>query len=116
VSLSLRIEKKEEVLCLFLQGELDHHSAEKVRAAVDEALASMKIRHLVLDLSGLEFMDSSGLGVILGRYKLIQQRNGKMFVCSIAPSIYRLFQMSGIFKIIHCLPDLEEALDQLGVA
>ena len=46
-------------------------------------------------------MDSSGLGVILGRYKQIKQVNGEMVVCAISPSVQRLFDMSGLFKIIR---------------
>jgi stage II sporulation protein AA (anti-sigma F factor antagonist) len=61
-------------------------------------------------------MDSSGLGVILGRYKQITARGGDMIVCSINPVIYRLFELSGMFKIIKVKDSEEEALHILGVA
>ena len=61
-------------------------------------------------------MDSSGLGVILGRYKRIKQLNGSMVICAISPSIYRLFELSGLFKILQIVDSEEQALKTLGVA
>lgn len=61
-------------------------------------------------------MDSSGLGVILGRYKQIKSQNGEMVVCAISPAVKRLFEMSGLFKIIKLEEDEELALQALGVA
>ena len=61
-------------------------------------------------------MDSSGLGVILGRYKQIKAMGGEMVVCAISPAVKRLFDMSGLFKIIRFEPNEENALQKLGVA
>lgn len=57
------------------------------------------ILHLVLNLEKLTFMDSSGLGVILGRYKQIKLKKGEMVVCSISPPVKRLFELSGLLKL-----------------
>ena len=75
-----------------------------------------EIRHIILNLEHLSFMDSSGLGVILGRYKQIKQLNGEMVVCAISPPIQRLFDLSGLFKIITLEPTEEYALQRLGDA
>ena len=80
------------------------------------AIESHDIRHIVLNLEHVSFMDSSGLGVILGRYKQIKQVNGEMVVCAISPPIQRLFDLSGLFKIIRLEPTEENALQRLGVA
>lgn len=61
-------------------------------------------------------MDSSGLGVILGRYKQIKQKNGEMIVCAISPAVKRLFELSGLFKIIRLDESEQYALHRLGVA
>ncbi len=61
-------------------------------------------------------MDSSGLGVVLGRYKEIKQLGGEMVVCSISPAVKRLFEMSGLFKIVRLESDESFALLTLGVA
>ena len=86
MSLSLQMDSDRQVLIVRLAGELDHHHAEKVRASIEAELEKGEFRHLVLNLARLEFMDSSGLGVILGRYKKVSQLGGKMILCSIQPS------------------------------
>lgn len=116
MSLRIEMETKHEVLVVRLQGELDHHTAEDLRTKVDEVLRSSQVRHVILSLADLTFMDSSGIGVILGRYKQIQGRSGEMVVCSINPTIYRIFEMSGLFKVIKFRENETEALHVLGVA
>lgn len=74
MSLLIDLEVKQKVLCIRLSGELDHHSAESLRENVNQAIENYQIQHLVLNLEQLTFMDSSGLGVILGRYKQIKQK------------------------------------------
>lgn len=116
VSLLIDLEVKQEVLCIRLSGELDHHSAEMLRNKVTEAIEKHNIIHLVLNLKNLSFMDSSGLGVILGRYKQIKLKKGEMVVCAISPPVQRLFEMSGLFKIISLESSEQFALERLGVA
>ncbi|HET7521689.1 MAG TPA: anti-sigma F factor antagonist, partial [Bacillales bacterium] len=101
MSLGIDLEIKDSVLCIRLEGELDHHTSAELREQVEAALDQGDIRHIVLNLEQLKFMDSSGLGVILGRYKRIKNIGGEMVVCAISPSIKRLFEMSGMFKIIR---------------
>ncbi|CAM5792259.1 MULTISPECIES: anti-sigma F factor antagonist [Brevibacillus] len=116
MSLRIIMETKQDVLVVRLQGELDHHTAEELRGKVDDLLRQSSIRHIVLSLAELSFMDSSGIGVILGRYKQISARSGEMVVCSINPTIYRIFEMSGLFKVIKFRENEAEALHVLGVA
>ena len=61
-----------------LTGELDHHSAKKVRDTLDELIEYESISQLTLEMSGVSFMDSTGIGVILGRFKKINERGGTM--------------------------------------
>jgi stage II sporulation protein AA (anti-sigma F factor antagonist) len=116
VSLNIDIEIKQDVLCIRLSGELDHHTADELREKATNAIERNDIRHIVLNLEDLSFMDSSGLGVIIGRYKQIKQVHGEMVVCAISPAIQRLFDMSGLFKILKLEPTEEFALQRLGVA
>src|SRR5690625_139431 len=104
MSLDAKFTIKEEVLVVRLAGELDHHESEILREKWQDQMYKNPIRHVILNLEDVTFMDSSGLGVILGRYKEVLQLGGRMIVCSISTSIKRLFEMSGLFKII----DLEE--------
>jgi len=107
---------KEDVLIVRLAGELDHHEAEILREQWQDKMYKNPIKHVILNLEEVTFMDSSGLGVILGRYKEVLQLGGEMVVCSITPSIERLFDMSGLFKIIRLEENEEFALSTLGVA
>ncbi|MGO0690157.1 anti-sigma F factor antagonist [Bacillus paralicheniformis] len=116
MSLGIDIHVKESVLCIRLTGELDHHTAETLRKQVSDHLEQSGIRHIVMNLADLSFMDSSGLGIVLGRYKEIKQLGGEMIVCAISPAVKRLFDMSGLFKIIRLEQSEQRALETLGVA
>ncbi|WP_062046521.1 anti-sigma F factor antagonist [Bacillus sp. JCM 19034] len=115
MSLQISVEEKGAVLLVRLIGELDHHTAEELRAQVEERL-KRDVKHIVLNLEQLSFMDSSGLGVILGRYKQVKAIGGEMVVCAISPAVKRLFELSGLFKIIRLEENEEYALQKLGVA
>lgn len=116
MGLTIDLEVKFDVLCIRLEGELDHHTADELRTKVNKLMEEELIRHILLNLGGLTFMDSSGLGVILGRYKKIAAAGGEMVVCSISPPVRRLFELSGLFKIIRLETDESYALRTLGVA
>jgi len=107
---------KEDVLIVRLSGELDHHEAELLRNEWKNRMYKSPIKHVILNLSAVTFMDSSGLGVILGRYKEVLQIGGEMVVCSLTPPVERLFDMSGLFKIVRLEENEEYALLTLGVA
>ncbi len=115
--LSLKTEILGSVLIIRLKGELDHHTATQLRNLFDKVTNEQKdINHLILNFRDLTFMDSSGLGVILGRYKDIERRKGKMAVCSPNPIINRILEMAGLYKIVSIAATEKEALIELGVA
>ena len=86
-----------------LRGELDHSVAAGVRAELDELILDPGVRRLVFDLNGLEFMDSSGIGLIIGRYKLMARRGGSVAVRSPGRRVDRIFQMSGLYQLVERL-------------
>lgn len=116
MGLQLQVKHARDVLIIRLAGELDHHTAEQVRSTIESELEKGIYSHLVLNLAGLDFMDSSGLGVILGRYKQITGLGGKMTLCSMQPSVYRLMEMSGLFRILSTYDDEQSAISACGVA
>ncbi len=97
-----------ERLIVRLAGELDHYCAQSVRRELDSLIADRSIRWLVLDFSHLQFMDSSGIGVILGRYRQLRDRGGQVGVIHMNPHIARIFHMSGMDRVIRQL-DRQEA-------
>lgn len=116
MSLIIDLERKGTVLLVRLVGELDHHAAEQLRTKVEKEFENGELKHIVLNLEHLSFMDSSGLGVILGRYKQVKNVGGEMVVCAISPAVKRLFDMSGLFKIVRLEESEQFALEKLGVA
>ena len=87
-------------LVIGLVGELDEHSAAFVRKIMDDALESENFGNAIMDLSRLSFMDSTGIGVVIGRYKLMRKRNKKLFVRNPSPTVDKIFKMSGLYEII----------------
>jgi stage II sporulation protein AA (anti-sigma F factor antagonist) len=109
------MEHYRNVLIVRLKGELDHHTADGLKQRLEDALLRGRATHVVLNLSELAFMDSSGLGVILGRYKTVTARGGKLIVCGVGPAVRRLFELSGLFKIVEECENEHEALGSLEV-
>jgi stage II sporulation protein AA (anti-sigma F factor antagonist) len=115
MSLQIEMEHHRKALIVRLKGELDHHTAEAVKAQMESAITKGEINHIVLSMKDLTFMDSSGIGVIIGRYKQITSKGGKMIVCDVNPAVYRLFELSGMFKILTFHENERLALSSLGV-
>lgn len=83
-----------------IAGELDHCAAPQIRRMLDEVLADENITHLTLDLENLTFMDSSGIGVLLGRLRTLQSRGGSLGVKNMQPPVEKLFRLSGLQRVI----------------
>jgi stage II sporulation protein AA (anti-sigma F factor antagonist) len=109
----LKFKKEEEKLVVFMMGELDHHSAEEVRSKIDDRLDRESIAKLILDFKDVSFMDSSGIGVVIGRYKKMTTKNGKICIANVNNSVKRVFDLSGMFKIIKVYENLEQALKNI---
>jgi len=91
---------KDGVLYVKLAGDIDHHTAKNVRDAVDDLMRKNNPAELELDLSAVEFMDSSGLGLVLGRYKKQTDMGGKMKILNPTRRIMQILQLAGVEKII----------------
>lgn len=107
-------EYRGNVLIVTAVGELDHHTAGILKGRIEEELNKGRMRHIVLDLSGLSFMDSSGLGVLLGRYKELAKWQGSILVFGLQPLVEKLFFMTGLNKLIPVHDSLDTCLKALG--
>ena len=101
--MDLHAAKRGARLTVKMTGELDHHCAERARTTLDHMLRDISVRELVLDLSGLTFMDSAGLGVVLGRYRILNARGGCVMLFGVPRSIDRIFRMSGLYALCERL-------------
>lgn len=111
MEITVTIRKK--VLVVSLSGELDHHTAKDVKNLIEEVIKNRGVVNLVFDFTNLTFMDSSGIGVVIGRYKLVRSMGGKVTIVSPARNVSKLLSMSGINKIIEIFDDVDSALNSL---
>ena len=104
-----RFEVNGRTMVIRLGEDLDHHNAVYIREMADGFIEKYPINRVIFDFSGVEFMDSSGIGVIMGRYKQMSYVGGMVCVCGIGKNVDRIFQMSGLYKLVKQL-DKEEVV------
>lgn len=104
---------KQGVLIVRVEGELDMHVTDEFRQAVDNAIDASGVKNVILSLKGVTFIDSSGLGVILGRYKRISAQGGKLHAANIQPQVKRIFELSGLKTIMALHNNETEALENV---
>ena len=95
----MELRQSQTTLTAILEGELDHHSAKAARERIDAAVEKNHIQLLQLDFSGVSFMDSSGIGLILGRYRLMQSVGGALEVVHTPPQLEKLMRLAGLSQL-----------------
>lgn len=88
------------MLVVKFKGEIDMLVAEKMRREIDKKIEDNHINKLIVNLEKVTFIDSSGLGVLIGRYKKIASQNGKMYIVGAKPSVEKILVFSGINKLV----------------
>ena len=83
-----------QVLTLKLKGELDHHSADEVKVLIDEKIKKEKFNKLVIDFKGVDFIDSSGIGFVIGRYKVIRKQNGVIEIVNASKKVRKILKLT----------------------
>ena len=101
--MSVQIEIAEEYCIARLIGEIDHHNAKELRDAIDNAVMTGQVRELDLDFREVSFMDSSGIGIIMGRYRKIACFGGRVYAIHADRQIQRILMVSGLNKIVEVL-------------
>ena len=96
----LEYEMRGHTLRVHLRSELDHHAAAEMRTELDGLLGDRRVKRLVLDLQQLKFMDSSGIGFIIGRYKLMARRGGSVAVVNADRRMDKIFEMAGLYQLV----------------
>ena len=117
MSIGVSVQTQKEIMFVNLTGELDQSTADKVKLRLMTALAAHDAKHIVFNLKALTFMDSSGIGIILGRYNQVESMGGRVFVLGMNPTVSKIFHMAGLNQIITVIDDeskikeiLEEAI------
>lgn len=99
VIIMVRLENETDRLTVYLYGEIDHHTARAVREEVDANLQRSLPKQLVLDFRDVTFMDSSGVGLIMGRYKLVKSMGGEIVIRNAREQIAKLMRLAGLDKL-----------------
>lgn len=116
MNLGIEMNLEHEILVIRIDGEVDISSSDELRGKIEKFLDKKAVRHLVLDLSKVSFIDSSGLGVILGRYKRINRNGGRVIIAGLQPQVRRVMQLSGLLNLMKEAATGEEALGMLKEA
>ena len=98
---TVKLSYTDETLYANISGEIDHHSARTIREAIDSALLSYSPEALVMNVSAISFMDSSGLGLVLGRYSKASEAGIAFTVTGVNSRVERMFDMAGLERIIN---------------
>lgn len=102
---------EKSILTVKFTEDIDQHIADKLRRKMDDEIEKYIPKKVIFDFSGISFMDSSGIGMILGRYKLVKMLGGNIELINVNKSIKKIFEMSGVTRIILIKSILEENLE-----
>ena len=105
---------KDKQLTLKIAEEIDENSTDKLRRKIDNEITRFLPRKVIFDFSNVSFMDSAGIGMLLGRYKVIRMLGGNLAICNVNNQIKKVFEISGILKIIPIIND-DDLSEQQGI-
>lgn len=97
--MAVRIEKEETAIKAYILGDIDHHSAKEIRETIDFAVESAMPKQLTMDFKDVTFMDSSGIGLVMGRYKLMQSVGGELHISNVSNHIQKVMKLAGLDKL-----------------
>lgn len=99
----IKAEFQDGRLVVFIQRDIDHHNATTLRQEIDQEIGNFRPKLVILNFEAVEFMDSSGIGLIMGRYKLMQQANGELQIAALKPRLQKLVEISGVKQIVKII-------------
>lgn len=108
--MSIQCEFNHRNLIVRIQGDIDHHETNKIRDKIDTYLRNGQAKNIVFDFNGVTFMDSSGIGLLMGRYRQVKQMEGQVVLSNVSPQLDRILKISGVYTLMENYTSLEEAL------
>jgi len=96
-------EVKGDTMVVHIGGEIDHHSAVSVRTSIDEEILAQRPKRVLLELSSVDFMDSSGLGLIMGRLSLMKRCGGDLAILDPSPAVLKIVRLAGLERMVGIL-------------
>lgn len=111
----MEYEIRDDLLIIRLYGEIDNQVVNKERTAITNLINKNNIYNLIINLEKVTYIDSAGVGLILGRYNQMQEKKGNALLVGTNNLVEKLFEITGIYKIIKCYRDEKEAISALEV-
>lgn len=105
---------KDRNLIVTIEGEVDHHTSVEIRERVDREYQRRRTRNIIFDFSNIRFMDSSGIGVLMGRYRNVMILGGSVALYGVGDQVDRVLSISGIYKIMKNYDSIDEAIVNLA--
>lgn len=112
--MDIHTEKKGNAVMVRLFGEIDLAWVDILRNSLESELENTEVRHLIINLGGVTYIDSSGLGVLLGRYRKVSKNGGKIFLVGAIPQVRKILEISGLLRIMPEFSSEIEAIRQAG--
>ncbi len=106
--MNVNFKEKDKLLTFELTEEIDHHIAEKIRRKMDHEIQRYMPKRVLFDFNSVTFMDSAGIGMLIGRYKIARMFGASVELINVKPSIKKIFEMCGVLKIIPIAPSIEK--------
>jgi stage II sporulation protein AA (anti-sigma F factor antagonist) len=100
-------------LIIRIDGDIDHHTCAEIRSQIDNEINKKNPKNIIFDMKNVNFMDSSGIGVVIGRYKLIMGNGGIAAMINVKPQIKRVYDICGLKKIIPIYENENQAIQNI---
>lgn len=107
--MDIQYKSEDKLLLISLTEEIDHHTTEKIRRKVDYEIERYLPKKVIFDFNSVSFMDSAGIGMLIGRYKLVNMLGGDLNLTNVKTSVAKILNMCGVLKII---PICENPVDK----
>ena len=104
----------DSTLIVVLKGEIDHHTCVAIRQTIDKTYQKKRAKNLLFDFEEVTFMDSSGIGMLMGRYRLVAIGGGRTGLYNVPKDIERILKMANIYKLMKAYSNKQEALKELA--
>jgi len=98
--LNIKYLEEDKLLMVEITEEIDHHTTEKIRRRVDYEIGRLLPKRTIFDFNKVSFMDSAGIGMLIGRYKVAKMLGGSVEMINVNQNIKKIFELSGVLNII----------------
>ena len=108
--MELSFKRKNKTIIILVSGEIDHHTSKELRQQTESALMQMGGRNIIYGFEQVTFMDSSGIGMMIGRYKQLQMLGGRLAIVGADDKILEIIRLSGLMQLFPSFQTMDEAL------